>query len=63
VSGVVFKKSFEADPGLKFTFAWDKRNVYNQKVYGVVDAEVSVGYQVKINTFFFLNFFLRVVLK
>jgi hypothetical protein len=46
VSGVVFKKSFEADPDLKFAFEWDKRNVYNQKVYGVVDAEVSVGYQV-----------------
>ena len=30
VSGVVSKKSFEADPGLRFTFHWDKRNVYNQ---------------------------------
>jgi hypothetical protein len=30
VSGVVFKKNFEADPAVRFTFAWDKRNVYNQ---------------------------------
>ena len=45
VSGVVFKKNFEADPSLSFTFEWNKRNVYNQKVYGVVEAEVSIGYQ------------------
>ena len=45
MSGVVFKKNFEADPSLSFTFEWNKRNVYNQKVYGVVEAEVSIGYQ------------------
>lgn len=44
ISGRVFRETFEADPDLTFTYAWDKRNVYNQKVYGVVGAKVSVGY-------------------
>ncbi|KAG8234383.1 hypothetical protein J437_LFUL015147, partial [Ladona fulva] len=45
VEGSVFEKSFEADPGLEYTFAWNKRNVYKQKVYGVATARVSVGYE------------------
>jgi hypothetical protein len=50
VSGRVFRKTFEADSSLSFIYAWDKRNVYNQKVYGVVEARVSVGYQVRRNS-------------
>ncbi len=38
VEGLVFEKIFEADPGLKYKFAWDRRNAYNQKVYGIVTA-------------------------
>ena len=38
VEGLVFQKVFEADPGLKYKFAWDRRNAYNQKVYGIVTA-------------------------
>ena len=38
VEGSVFQKLFEADPGLKYKFAWDRRNAYNQKVYGIVTA-------------------------
>lgn len=38
VEGLVFEKVFEADPGLKYKFAWDRRNAYNQKVYGIVTA-------------------------
>jgi len=45
ISGTVFKKTFEADQDLVFTYSWDKRNVYKQKVFGISDAEVSVGYQ------------------
>ena len=44
VAGRVFRQTLEADGNLAFTYAWDKRNVYNQKVYGVVQAEVAVGY-------------------
>lgn len=44
VAGTVFRKTFEADPNLEFTFGWDKRNVYNQKVFGTVAAQVAVGY-------------------
>ena len=45
VAGRVFENKLEPDPLLEHTFAWDKTNIYNQKVYGIVDAEVSVGYE------------------
>ena len=45
VAGVVFRKTLEADEDLVYTYAWDKRNVYNQKVYSPTEARVSVGYQ------------------
>lgn len=38
VEGVVQEKLFEADPGLKYTFSWDRRNAYKMKVYGIVTA-------------------------
>ena len=38
VEGLVSEKMFEADGGLKYKFAWDRRNAYNQKVYGIVTA-------------------------
>ncbi|XP_041356776.1 teneurin-m-like isoform X3 [Gigantopelta aegis] len=45
VEGVIVDKVFEADPNLKYTFSWDRRNAFNQKVYGIVTARVYVGYQ------------------
>ncbi|GAB6032657.1 hypothetical protein CHUAL_011535 [Chamberlinius hualienensis] len=45
VEGVEFQKKFEADPNVTYTFSWNKRNVYKQKVYGLAIAKVSVGYQ------------------
>ncbi|XP_075213771.1 teneurin-a transmembrane protein [Lycorma delicatula] len=45
VEGSVHTKIYEADPNLTHTFAWNKRNVYKQKVYGVAEARVSVGYE------------------
>lgn len=45
VEGIVMEKIFEADPNLKYTFSWNRRNVYRQKVYGIVTARVFVGYQ------------------
>ena len=38
VEGLVHERMFEADSGLKYKFAWDRRNAYNQKVYGIVTA-------------------------
>lgn len=38
VEGVVFERDFEADRRLQYQFAWDRRNAYNQKVYGVATA-------------------------
>ncbi|XP_023702268.1 teneurin-a isoform X2 [Cryptotermes secundus] len=45
IEGSVHTKTYEADPHLVHTFAWNKRNVYKQKVYGVAQARISVGYQ------------------
>ncbi|XP_073995971.1 teneurin-a transmembrane protein isoform X3 [Rhodnius prolixus] len=45
IEGSVHVKVFEADPNLTYTFAWNKRNVYKQKVYGVAQAKISVGYE------------------
>lgn len=44
IEGSLHVKTYEADPNLTHTFAWSKRNVYKQKVYGVVQAKVSIGY-------------------
>ena len=38
VEGVVFERDFEADLNVHYRFAWDRRNAYNQKVYGVTTA-------------------------
>ncbi|XP_037070344.1 teneurin-m-like, partial [Pollicipes pollicipes] len=45
VEGTVFTKTFESDPNITYSYSWNKRNVYEQKVYGMVQAHVSVGYQ------------------
>ncbi|XP_067120237.1 teneurin-m-like isoform X3 [Centruroides vittatus] len=45
IEGILFEKKFEADPGIKFTYAWNRRNVYRQKVYGIASATVHVGYE------------------
>ena len=38
VEGNLFTKVFEAEPQIKYTYAWNKRNVYRQKVYGLATA-------------------------
>ncbi|XP_048511845.1 teneurin-a isoform X2 [Athalia rosae] len=45
IEGSLHAKTYEADPNLEHTFAWNKRNVYKQKVYGVAQARISIGYQ------------------
>ncbi|XP_073990849.1 teneurin transmembrane protein Ten-m isoform X6 [Rhodnius prolixus] len=45
IEGILFEKVFEADPGIKFTYAWNRLNVYRQRVYGVTTAVVKVGYE------------------
>ena len=42
VEGVVFEKTLDADPNLKYTFAWNRLNAYKQKVYGIVPARGNV---------------------
>ncbi|MPC77406.1 Teneurin-m [Portunus trituberculatus] len=45
LEGTLFTRVFEADPNIKFTYAWDRYNVYRQRVHGVTVALVSVGYE------------------
>lgn len=45
IEGILFERVFEADPGIKFTYAWNRLNIYRQRVYGVTTAVVRVGYQ------------------
>ncbi|XP_077464637.1 teneurin-3 isoform X2 [Stigmatopora argus] len=45
VMGRQVQKSFPAFPDLSYTFIWDKTDAYSQKVYGLAEAVVSVGYE------------------
>jgi hypothetical protein len=39
IEGILFEKTFEADPDIKYTYSWNKRNIYKQKVYGITVAK------------------------
>ncbi|XP_053176596.1 teneurin-4 isoform X6 [Scomber japonicus] len=45
VEGRLFRKWFPASPNLSYDFVWDKADVYSQKVYGLSEAFVSVGFE------------------
>ena len=45
LEGNLFEQIFEAVPHISYTYSWNRRNVYRQKVYGVATATVSVGYE------------------
>lgn len=45
VEGVVQRMKFDAQPMLRYEFAWDRRNAYEQRVYGFTWAKVRVGYE------------------
>ncbi|KAG9347020.1 hypothetical protein JZ751_005947 [Albula glossodonta] len=45
VVGRLFQKWFPASPNLSYTFIWDKTDAYNQRVYGLSEAVVSVGFE------------------
>nr|CAI5828637.1 unnamed protein product [Callosobruchus analis] len=48
IEGSLHIKTYEADPNLTHTFAWNKRNVYKQKVYGIVQAKVFLSLHVSL---------------
>lgn len=45
VEGVLFKQTFDAYSNLKYEFSWDRRNAYEQRVYGFAYAKIMIGYQ------------------
>ena len=53
VEGVLHKQTFDAYPDLKYEYSWDRRNAYEQRVYGLTSAKVSVGYQYESCSFIY----------
>ncbi|XP_076131231.1 teneurin-2 isoform X3 [Alosa pseudoharengus] len=45
VEGHLFQKWFHASPNLAYTFIWDKSDAYGQRVYGLAECVVSVGFE------------------
>lgn len=45
VEGTVTQLTLEAEANLTHAFAWDRHNVYGQKIHGKTEAYVHVGYQ------------------
>ena len=45
IEGVQEERVFEADPHIQYTYAWDRLNIYRQRVYGVTTATIKVGYE------------------
>jgi len=45
IEGNLFSKELEAKASQTYSYAWNKRNVYKQKVYGVATAKIYVGYE------------------
>lgn len=45
LEGNLEEKLFEADSNLKFTYSWNRRNVYRQNVFGMATALIHVGYE------------------
>uniref|UniRef100_A0A8C6M5K8 Teneurin-2 n=1 Tax=Nothobranchius furzeri TaxID=105023 RepID=A0A8C6M5K8_NOTFU len=45
VEGHLFQKWFHSSPNLAYTYIWDKTDAYGQRVYGLSEAVVSVGYE------------------
>jgi hypothetical protein len=45
VEGVLHRIKFDAVEMLRYEFAWDRRNAYEQRVYGLTWAKVRVGYE------------------
>ena len=44
IEGVQEERLFEADPNLRHTYAWDRLNIYRQRVYGVTTATIKVEF-------------------
>lgn len=45
LEGNLEEKLFEADPNIRFTYSWNRRNVYRQNVFGMATAMIHVGYE------------------
>ncbi|KTF95575.1 hypothetical protein cypCar_00029456 [Cyprinus carpio] len=45
VEGHLLQKWFHASPNLAYTYIWDKTDAYRQRVHGLTEALVSVGYE------------------
>lgn len=44
IEGQAKREQFEPEPGLVYHFAWNRRNIYEQKVYGFGQLNLRIGY-------------------
>ncbi len=45
VEGVLHKQILDAYPSQSYEYSWDRRNAYEQRVYGVTYAKIMIGYE------------------
>jgi hypothetical protein len=57
VEGVLHKQTLDAYASLSYEFAWDRRNAYEQRVYGVAFARVMIGYEYEDCSFVYWQHF------
>ena len=60
IEGILFKQIFDAYEDLKYEYSWDRRNAYEQRVYGFTFAKVMIGYEYDdCSTIFWQNFVVK----
>lgn len=45
IEGVLNRQEFIARPNLMYEYSWDRRNAYEQRVYGLTTGKISVGFK------------------
>lgn len=57
VEGVMHKQVFDAYPNLKYEYSWDRRNAYEQRVYGFTNAK---GIHILVHILYFFNIHINI---
>lgn len=47
IEGNIHEKIFESDSNIRYTFTWNKQNVYKQKVYGFAQAKSNEFFDIE----------------
>jgi teneurin len=57
VEGIIYKQTFDAYTHLTYEYSWNRRNAYEQRVYGQTFAKVMIGYQYDDCSFIYWQYF------